>query len=251
MPRIPRKNMINSSFFHIMVQGINKEYIFNTEKNMNKYLELIYKNNIDIQIIAYCVMNNHAHILIRTEDMKNIEIWMRKTNTSYAIFYNKNNNRVGYVFRNRYKVQSINDIRYLYTCMEYIHNNPVKAKICKNKEEYQFSSYLKIYNGNPQNIYNELTKILQLGNNLEMIFDENEEEFKFLEEEETNKEEICSEIINEFLKHNQLKLKDLRTEKEGLKILIKILKSKHNISYRLMERQLKINRETLRKMMLD
>ena len=107
MARTSRNNMGNSSFFHVMVQGINKEYIFNTEKNKKKYLEEIYKNNKDVEIIAYCIMNNHTHILVQTEKMQNIEDWMRKSNTSYALYYNKIKERVGYVFRDRYKLQPI------------------------------------------------------------------------------------------------------------------------------------------------
>lgn len=53
---------------------------------------------------------------------------MKKVNTTYAIYYNKNEVRVGYVFANRYYSQSIKNERHLLTCIQYIHQNPVKAE---------------------------------------------------------------------------------------------------------------------------
>lgn len=248
MARIPRENMNDSSFFHIMVQGINKEYIFNTRKYMGKYLDLIYKNSEKITIIAYCIMNNHAHFLIRTESIGDIENWMRKSNTSYAMYYNKNNERVGYVFRDRYKVQIIKNMKHLYLCAEYIHANPVKAGMVIDKNEYEFSSYRKLYLGDQKKFLKKLSKLAE--QNIEQIINNNksnEEEFKLIEEEKIDKEEICDDIINIFLKENAIDLTELRKNKEILKLLIKTLKDKNNISYRIMERHLKISRETLRK----
>ena len=74
MPRIP-KEYINTSFFHIMVQGINKEYVFNNNKDKEKYLKIMKdtKEEInDIQIVSYCVMDYHVHILIYIEDTNNL-----------------------------------------------------------------------------------------------------------------------------------------------------------------------------------
>ena len=87
--RIARK-YYDTSFFHVMVQGINKEYIFKKDRYINKYLQLlnekIYKE--EIKIVAYCIMNNHAHLLIKVDDIKNLSIYMQKVNTMYAKYYN-------------------------------------------------------------------------------------------------------------------------------------------------------------------
>lgn len=61
-----------------MVQGINKEYIFKKDRYINKYLQLlnekIYKE--EIKIVAYCIMNNHAHLLIKVDDIKNLSMFV-------------------------------------------------------------------------------------------------------------------------------------------------------------------------------
>lgn len=142
MPRIGRKNF-DTSFFHIIVQGINKEYIFYKEEYIEKYIELLFDNlkKCEVKIVAYCIMNNHAHILLYTESIEDMSGYMKSVNTSYAKYYNRNENRVGIVFRNRYKSEPIFSEEYLLNCISYIHNNPVKAKIDSRINEYKYSSY--------------------------------------------------------------------------------------------------------------
>ena len=85
MPRIARKD-VKSPFLHIMVQGINKEYIFYKEEYIKYYLKII-KSNIkyyNCTIIAYCIMNNHAHFLIYTKDVGKLGKFMQKVNLKYA-----------------------------------------------------------------------------------------------------------------------------------------------------------------------
>lgn len=86
-------------------------------------------------------MNNHAHLLIYCDKVEILSKFMHNLNTSYALFYNKSLNRVGYVFRNRYYSQDILNQTQLFHCIAYIHNNPIKAKIVHNLEDYKFSSY--------------------------------------------------------------------------------------------------------------
>lgn len=108
MARIRKENM-NTSFFHIMVQGINKEYIFDSIKDRNQYLKIMKetREKIDIAILAYCVMSNHTHILFHEQKIENLTKYMHRVNLLYAKYYNKKYNRVGYVFRDRYKTQPI------------------------------------------------------------------------------------------------------------------------------------------------
>ena len=85
MARVARKDF-STSFFHVMVQGINKEYIFNEEKLKDKYLELItkYEKEYNVEILAYCIMDNHVHLLIYTEDIKQMSKYMHRVNSIYA-----------------------------------------------------------------------------------------------------------------------------------------------------------------------
>ena len=195
-------------------------------------------------------MDNHAHMLIQTDEIKNIEIWMKKSNVSYAMYYNRKNDRVGYVFRDRYKLQTIKNQKHLYLCVEYIHNNPVKALICKNKDEYEFSSYTKIYEKNNMKIYNNIENILKQCN---MQIEKNKlknNKFELVEDKKIDKEQICKKIIYEYLNNTKLNIEYLKKHEEYLLKLMKILKYENNMSYRIMEKYLKISREKLRKLII-
>ena len=56
----------------------------------------------------------------------------------YGRYYNKKYNRVGYVFRDRYKSEGIHREEHLYSCIRYIYNNPVKAGLCSHAKEYSY-----------------------------------------------------------------------------------------------------------------
>jgi REP element-mobilizing transposase RayT len=121
MPRRARRDN-ESSFFHIIVQGIDKKYIFSSENYMKKYYELIIEKSLkhNINVLAYCIMGNHAHLLIYTTQIRDMSNFMRDVNTEYGTYYNKKEKRVGYVFRDRFVSEPICNTRYLYNCISYI-----------------------------------------------------------------------------------------------------------------------------------
>ncbi len=142
MPRRPRKNE-NSNYSHVIVQGIEKKYIFNKLEYKNKYYELMLKQSekYEIKLLAYCIMDNHAHFLIYADKIERLSSCMQSVNVSFARIYNRKENRVGYVFRDRFVSEPILNERQLYMCMAYIHFNPVKAGIVKEINQYFYSSY--------------------------------------------------------------------------------------------------------------
>ncbi len=244
MARIPKK-YINTSFFHIMVQGISKECIFNYKKDVEKYLSILKKTKEEVKlgIISYCIMNNHAHLLIYTEDTNELIKYMHKSNLKYAKYYNNKYSRVGYVFRDRYKTQPIFSEKHLYTCIDYIHNNPVKAKICNNASEYIYSSY-------NNNIFNEqvnIPKNISTYIKLRKQYDKTDEEFTFMEYEK-EKDNIYINVIKDFLLKNNTNINEIKKDKILLSKLVKKLKEECKVSYRMMEKEIGISRETLRKL---
>ena len=120
-------------------------------------------------------MGNHAHILIKTENVDEMSKYMKKVNTSYALYYNKKNMREGYVFKNRFFSQQIEDKKHLFSCIVYIHKNPVKANIVRNMESYKFSSYNDYFGINHRNLINN-ENIFKLFNNQD--FNDNLKKFK-------------------------------------------------------------------------
>lgn len=222
MPRLPR-NYLKTSFLHIMTQGINRNYIFDNVKDIKYYIHIMYKlkEEYKIKIIAYCIMNNHAHILIETEEIQELGKYMQRLNNKYAKYYNNKYKRVGYVFRNRYKSEGIYSEEQLYNCIKYIYDNPVKAHICKKASEYPYSNY--------QEINRKL-----------------EATYEFMDMDK-NIEDICDNVIKSFLQKNNIDLVELENNKIKLKELITLLKDNYNISFRKIAKEINLNREKIRR----
>lgn len=223
MPRLPR-SYIKTSFFHVITQGINKSYIFEKAEDIKYYIKIMYHLTKEqkIKIIGYCIMNNHAHMLIETEEIKELSKYMQRLNTKYGKYYNKKYNRVGYVFRDRYRAEGIYTEEYLYNCLKYIYNNPVKAGICKKAEDYPYSNYKRIDK-------------------------ELNENYAFIDVDDNDKD-IGEEIIEKFLKENEMELIDLKRNKRRLKELIIILKEQYNISLRKIAKEVHMGREKIRRL---
>ncbi len=244
MARVAREHLC-TSFFHVMVQGINKEFIFKNDKYINRYLQLIQKNlkEEDLKIIAFCIMHNHAHLLIQAENIENLSNYMRKLNSMYAQYYNyMENGRVGYVFRDRYKSEPITDKRQLMQCIKYIHQNPVKADIVKQIEEYQYSSYQLYQNGEIKK-YGIFTQeeIASICNRDKPCEDE------FLDID-INMEKKIDTSISEFVEKEKIKVFEIFEKDDILKKLIKYLKKTKKIRYTDIMKRLDITKGTMERL---
>ena len=158
MARISRK-CNDGKYFHVMVQGHNRGYIFQNKKFKDKMKSIIFSKTkgLNVKIIAYCIMDNHVHLLIKIESVYDMSKYMSKVNTSYAKYYNFVNNKVGYVFRDRYRAEGIYSINQLINCIRYIHENPVKAHIVSEAIKYEYSSIHDFEKNNiEQNVLLEL-----------------------------------------------------------------------------------------------
>ena len=245
MSRKPRSYM-KASFFHIVVQGIQKNYIFNTKEDIEKYIEIFEDKYEGITILAYCVMNNHSHFLVEPNSVDTMGKWMHKVNTAYAKYYNKKYERKGHLFNNRYYSEEIANDKHLYACIKYIHDNPVKAKICACPEEYAYSSFTKYYKGDILNVANKLGYALDTKirlNNIKSIFEKYE--LAFFEDKE-DKEIISDEFLKEVENNYGIQIKDIK-EDEILIEVVRIFRQRFKLSYRLIEKKLEIGREKIRK----
>jgi len=249
MPRMPR-NIFETSFFHIIVQGINKEYIFQKDEHIKKYLYLVKKYSAihNIKIISYCIMNNHAHFLIYTKDIESMSKTMQKSNILYSRYYNENENRVGHLFRNRYISQPIVNRHHLFQCLVYIHRNPVKAGIVNKLDQYHYSSYNDYQNKSGivdkellelvfDSSYHYMDIFMQIhkSQDIDNVFDVEEENY------------VYNDIIKKYSDITQI---DELTYKDAiLKSLILDLHTKAGLSFREIAKRLNKNKDLLVRML--
>ncbi|MPW27379.1 hypothetical protein GC105_16630 [Alkalibaculum sp. M08DMB] len=130
-----------TGYYHIMMRGNNREEIFRLPEQKKYFLKLLLEQTEEqIEIAAYCMMDNHVHIVVYAP-IKILSEGLKKLNIKYAMKYNYLNDRVGHVFQDRYKSEIIHDEIYLNQVIRYVHNNPVKARMVEFIDEYQWSSY--------------------------------------------------------------------------------------------------------------
>ena len=148
MPRNARKKC-ESGIYHVIVRGINRQNIFHDDEDYQRFLETIgrIKNPDKFELYGYCLMGNHVHLLLH-EQKAEIAIIMKRIGISYAWWYNWRYDRVGHVFQDRYKSETVEDDKYLLSLLRYIHNNPVKAQMVREPEEYKWSSCRSYYGVN-------------------------------------------------------------------------------------------------------
>ena len=141
MPRQARKKS-ESKIYHIMLRGINQQQIFEDNEDCDKFLEILQecKEICEFKIYAYCLMGNHIHLLLR-EGTETLEQIFKRVCGRFVYWYNIKYQRVGHLFQDRFKSEPVDSQEYLLTLVRYIHQNPVKAGICKRISHYCYSSY--------------------------------------------------------------------------------------------------------------
>ncbi len=147
MPRSARMKS-KTGIYHVMLRGINRQDIFEDEEDYMKMLSCLEglvkrrDENGQLQpplctIYAYCLMSNHIHLLVRERDNNLSEI-VKRIGVVYAYYFNKKYGRYGHLFQDRFKSESVETSAYFLTLLRYIHQNPLKAGISNNVEDYPF-----------------------------------------------------------------------------------------------------------------
>ena len=136
-----------NQLYHIYNRGNNRQPIFFEEENYEFFLKKVSNElNPFADILGYCLMPNHYHVLICTKENNEQNFGLtlsRKIGTvqsSYTRAINKRFGWTGSVFQQRAKAKCVES--YGYVCLNYIHQNPLKAGLCSTIEEWEFSSYL-------------------------------------------------------------------------------------------------------------
>lgn len=151
-----RKNrqLVDGGVYHVISRGHNKCDLFHSGKDysMYKYLLSEYKKKFAFKLYHYCLMPNHAHLLLKIAYGDELSRLMQGVNQSYSGHYKRVYGLVGYLFQGRYKGLLIEKDDYLLECGRYIERNPLKAGIVSNLSDYAFSSLGFYINGEGESL---------------------------------------------------------------------------------------------------
>ncbi len=169
------KEYLDDTYYHVYNRGVNKRVIFKDSQDYAVFLNLfkryLSKNPVKddkgreydwlydrLEVLSFCLMPNHFHILIYQHDKDAMTKFMRGLLTSYTMYFNKKYRRIGPLFQARFKASRITEDAYLMHISRYIHLNPASYKT------WEFSS-LPYYIGKKHAEWVRPARILELFEN--------------------------------------------------------------------------------------
>lgn len=137
-----------SDIYHVVARGVGRQIIFEDDHDRLVYLKLLRQGLQDHNgdLLAWCLMDNHVHLLIRLE-LDELSKLVRTLNSAYAIHFNRRHDRVGHLFQGRFSSEPVDTEPYLLVVVRYLHQNPVKAGVCDTCDAYRWSSYRALVTG--------------------------------------------------------------------------------------------------------
>ncbi|MDQ6994227.1 MAG: transposase, partial [Mariprofundaceae bacterium] len=130
------------ALYHVTSRGDRQEDIYIDDVDRSSFLTLLAQVSKDYNwlIHAYCLMDNHYHLLVVTPD-GNLSKGMRQLNGVYTQLTNRYHGKVGHVFQGRYKAILVQKENYLLELARYIVLNPVRARMVREAKGWPWSSY--------------------------------------------------------------------------------------------------------------
>ena len=159
---IKRRQITEQGIYHLTHRAPGKEVLFIENKDYLRFLFLLKEipSRYQIKIIAFSLMHNHLHLLLKIEKT-NLSQAMKELFQSYAIYFNQKYQRKGHVFSGRYAAAYCSNDDYLLAASVYIHLNAYKAKIVNNPFSYRWHS-LGVYTRKEVNSFVYPNEVLEL-----------------------------------------------------------------------------------------
>lgn len=237
-----------TGIYHVMLKGIDDRNIFLEDVDriqFLKYLEQTRDEN-NFSLYAYCLMNNHVHIVMReTSELGNS---VKKFTVNYAYYHNKKYERRGHLFNNRYRSEVIETENSLLRVIAYVHNNPINAGITESLN-YMWSShqeYIKTYRN--MKSWLNISFIKRYYNTLDVYLNK----MKYYEEDSftdyTYKFSYTDDDLYKFISNNvtTCKVPEIKSlDKKERNLIIKEIKKKTKASNRQISRVLGIGRNII------
>lgn len=242
MARNPRKRS-NTGIYHVMLKGIDGRDIFLDNEDKMKFIEKMIKAKElgNFKLYGYCLMDNHVHLLI--EESEELGTSIKRITVSYVQWHNNKYGRTGHLFQNRYLSETVETDSYLITVLRYIHQNPLKAGLVKNQDNYGWSSYaqyIAAYKGCKSHVDTSLIReYFKLQTDFENYMNDpnNNECLKY----EPNKK--CSDAILKKIIDEEFKINDFSNlPREGRDKIIKEIYLRTGVSIRQLGRVLGIGK---------
>lgn len=156
--------LVSDYCYHIFNRGVEKRTIFQDNRDFIRFLKMLSyyrylgpkpsfskltedklknltKNEVIVEIVCYCLMPNHFHLLLKQVKDNGIKDFIRLVSNGYTRYFNIRHNRIGPLLQGAYKAVFVETDEQLIHVSRYIHLNPLVALLAKDLKTYQWSSY--------------------------------------------------------------------------------------------------------------
>ncbi len=140
--RYYRSGKNNISFSRFIKSTYANKYKYHAEIADRKYL---------VDIVAYCIMPTHIHLVLKQKMDDGISIYMKNLLISYSRYFNTKHNRKGPLWESRFRSILVETNEYFLHLTRYIHLNPVTLELVANPEQWKASSYNEYLCGEDKN----------------------------------------------------------------------------------------------------
>lgn len=140
MPRKPRSQS-GSGVHHTYIRGVNRQCIFDADEDFDRFLRHARNaaQHSRVTILAYCLMSNHAHMIVE-QGHEPLGIFFQRLGATYANWFNRKYDRVGHLWQDRFGSRPVEDSNDLINVIRYVHANPVAEGLCTSSAQYPWSS---------------------------------------------------------------------------------------------------------------
>ena len=138
----PLRVQFAGAWYHVMNRGAGRRTVYSDDVLRDTFLDLLndVHERYDVEIHAWCLMNNHYHLVCRTPH-PNLDRAMRHVDGVYTQRHNRRRRTDGPLFRGRYKSILVDSDAYLAQLTRYVHRNPADAGMVRRPEDWRWSSY--------------------------------------------------------------------------------------------------------------
>ena len=142
---MPRRSIAYApgEYYHLVNRGSLRHVLFHDAETYGLFASLLeyFGSQCSITVVAYCLMPNHFHLLVRVEPGGDLSMFMQKVCCRFSNIINRRLRRSGTIFQGRFRCKHVSSTRYLQAVCRYIHLNPVVSGLCQNPEDYEYSTY--------------------------------------------------------------------------------------------------------------
>ena len=141
MPRTSRASQAGYCY-HVLNRGNARAQVFHKPGDFNAFLDMMSGSSVRLpmRLLAYCLMPNHFHLILRPHADGDLSRWMQWLLTTHVRRYLKHYGHTGHVWQGRFKAFPIQDDNHLVTVVRYVERNPLRAGLVEQAQDWPWSS---------------------------------------------------------------------------------------------------------------